>query len=162
MPNSILEQVTINLVTTLNDLTVANGHSANITFTRPLRKGRDPAPDSGVVFISGLAETEGQDVYNQLQRWLVTYEIEIYLFYSEDDTTPVDQHKANIFADITKLLMVDPQRGTPDDASGPHLAIYTFIRGFENFFDADGSFEGMTVTVDVDFRTFRNNPYQAG
>jgi len=156
MADSILEKISQNLLTTLNEMSIANGYSANILFSRPLRKGRDPLPDTGVLFLTQLQETAEQDVSNQLQRWIASYEIEIYLFFSEDLTTTVDSSKANIFADITKLLMTDAQRGVP------HLAFDTFVNGFESFMDAEGSFEGISIEFDVDFRVFRNDPYITG
>jgi len=161
LPDSILELISQNMLATLNTIRVSNGYSQDITFARPLRKGRQPDNDTGVLFITDLAEHPDQDVSNQLQRFIVQYEIEIYLFYSEYDLTPVDQEKANIFADICKALYIDAQRGAPSDAHSPHLALDTQVTGMENFFDADGGFEGMTINVLVDFRVFRNDPYLA-
>jgi len=167
MANSILEQISQNILTTLNGMTVAMGYTQDITFTRPLRKGTIPTANTGILAIAAV-KSEGQDgdtqqpIYSQLQHFMVDYELEIYIFQSDDDTTPIDTIKSNIFADCSILLMADAQRGSPADASGPHLALDTFVTGYDNFFDEDGSFEGMTVNFSVHYRVFRNNPYQAG
>lgn len=145
---SIAEYISRNIATTLNNITIDNGYNFNMTFERE-KKTNKPQHMVGVIFQEQPTETPTQEYSKQF--FSQPYEIEIPLMLSEGDDTPIDTYVNLMFADVTKALMVDPTRGS--------YAFDTYVRGFYKAEALDGSGLTISISIDIEYRTDRNNPY---
>lgn len=87
----------------------------------------------------------------------MTFNVRCHVMPSEKDTTAVDDHINKLAADVVRAV-------TNNAASDWHtmggVAINATLQPHENI-DADGSFDGVNVPVEITFRTDETNPFNA-
>ncbi|MEO6077872.1 MAG: hypothetical protein ABIP54_03730 [Candidatus Andersenbacteria bacterium] len=148
MATTIIEYIAQNILTTLSGVTTGAGYNYTIIPSRHHQIGDKPQ-HLGVIVHQG----DPQELVNSnaKQEWMAPFELECYVIQSESDTTPTDQYLNNLWGDIAKAILTDRTRGA--------YAIDTFVRKPEFFRNLDGSFEGITILVEVHYRTQLDNPF---
>ncbi len=155
MAEPIIEQIAVNVVAAINQITGANGFNQTLKATRPIRLGfedgegqkdltvlvvqRDPEEDPE-------SSTEGNPA---AKAWMQPFLCIAYVIDSDSSTTPIDTRKNRIRSDIEKKLREDPERGGN--------AWDTQIRAPESF-NLGPSATGISVVVEVFYKTSEDNP----
>lgn len=89
--------------------------------------------------------------------WNQPFFIDAYVVQADDSTTAIDAAVNSLRADIEKAVMQDPYR----QVSGTRYAVDTYIRDPQRFVTDNGAAEGITIQIDVHYRTLYTNPYTA-
>ncbi|HUT58865.1 MAG TPA: hypothetical protein VNA25_13545 [Phycisphaerae bacterium] len=138
----------------LKKITPPGYKTAGVQVVRPRRTGEKFAPQEKMIIVLQEPEQRSPDddlVGNPAAiAWRLPITCDLVVRVSEADTTPMDQ-ALNVFeADVRKALMQDEQFG--------RLAVRSELGGTE-YPDAAAGVEGVTVSIDVIYRTAINDPY---
>lgn len=154
--NPIIEQIILDVVSTIDGITTGNGYEQNLDAVRPTRQDLDdesPGTDGQVVVT--FSDPEMNDEHSAAgnpprQGWTVQLTLIAYVIPGDASTTPLDTLINRVRADIEKALQVDHTRGG--------LAINTKPAGSQKFV-AGVATSGVAVFADVDYRTSLADPY---
>ncbi len=150
MATSILEQIALNLVSTLQGITTASYENTVARVTRP---GIDPAnnqvTDKALVLAqdsSVMDDSRPQQHRRRIQTFIIQATV------VESGTTALDARLNSLIGDIEKALMVDRHRS--------NLANNTTVTSW-SFFDVDGTanMRVALINVDVEYTHLVGNPF---
>jgi len=152
----IVEQIAQALVARLETVSVAGGYETDVArVARPTKTGGYPLEDRLVVLLQDdPAEDADLEGAGSLKAWVQPFRILCFVLPSDTETTPVDTRINTLRADVEKAVRVDPTLGG--------LATDAVIRAPEGWTVRDTAFEGVTVNVDVHYRTAEDDPYAQG
>ena len=167
MPTPIVEQIAVAVETQLLTVTQANGYTLDLhAVVRPGTIGIGPdTPRDRLAVLIQLDPTEdeaknGEESHGGAinpdgpiwKHWVQPFSVSLFRLVDENDTTTAADTQFNaIRADVEKALIVDPSWGG--------LAYASFIRPCEFFVASDGAFSGVTVIVEVSYRTLEKDPF---
>jgi hypothetical protein len=140
--NPVVEQISVNVLATLQNCTVANGYGYDLAITRAKFKN-EPAHLNGVIF--QVSPDDVQDAGTQSEEWWQMYAVVVYILPTEDDETPIDTYNNACFAAIHNELQKDVTRDG--------LAVDTVPMPPLFFPPVEGEFGGMTYNFKVHYRT---------
>lgn len=148
----VCERITRNVIETLQNVSVQNGYTVDLSVQRARPQGNPPAHLLAVV-CEGDDEEQGDDEADiGSAAWIRPYEVVVYVFASALASEDLYGQIINcIRSDIHKALRVDVTRGG--------WALNTMIRGAMEFSTATDA-AGILVMFDVLYRHDLDNPYQ--
>jgi hypothetical protein len=156
---SILEQITLDIVATLQSVTVLNGYQNDLSVRRAMQ--REPVggyPDRTAVVIQGQP-TNDADATETVTGWIQPYTIDCYVVEAENSGVSRDTRINSIRADVEKALTLAKASQQRSGLSGKPLAIDTKLDDPELFLDGEGNYAGVGVQVNVQYWTALNDPY---
>jgi hypothetical protein len=151
MSTPIIEYIALNIESTINAVTTANGFNYDLTALRPKRndyKTSSPA-DLTVLIIQGAEEVIKQQD-NATHRFRQEFDLQLICLESDDAETSIDTKMNKIVSDIRKKMLEDIYRG--------NYAIDTQIAETDKFDNGQG-FTGVNIKFIVEYRTAYGNPY---
>lgn len=152
MADSIIEQIALNVVTTLQGITIANNYTRDVSqVVRPHPGVGDARQDMQIIVAQGNPSVI-EDRPQQHKQWRQPFAAICCVQELKASTTSIESRQNSIRADVEKILMVDFHRGG--------LAINTVITD-PLYADTDaGANEGIVaVNFDVIYRTLLQDPY---
>ena len=158
MSTPIVEQIALEIVARINEITEANSFNQILNAVRPTRYGftGDSAPiDLNVLVVQDDPQEDDEhaaDGYQAMKAWVQPFMLVAFVINSDDSTAALDTRLNQVRADIEKKLMEDHTRGG--------LAWDTKMRGSQRF-NSDVARTGITIAIDVMFRTDIADPYTA-
>jgi len=150
----IVEQIAEEIKATVETVTIANGYELDIgDVVRPTRTGITATPDNYGVILLQLDPARG-DLDNPgnppALSWRQPFALDLCVRPSDTVTTPIDR-LINIFsAEVVKAIMADVTRGG--------LAIDTHLDELQFMRASDGTYEGVTMFIEVIYRVAENDP----
>ncbi len=144
----VIELIALDLLETLCGVTVADGYSFDAIPERYKLHGNSPR-DLLCVLSQGVPVEDPNT--NANKTWIQPFSIDIYIAQGEDSKTDIDQLVNLRRADIEKAVTQDPYRSD--------LAFDTNVRAPELFEATNGSFAGVTVNIEVKYRTKETDPF---
>jgi hypothetical protein len=157
-PEPLVEQIAAALVAVLAAITVAAGYRTTVSgVVRPRRLEDHAAADSGIALMQDDPEEDGEleSGAGGLKMWLQPFRIHCFLQISDADTTALDTRLNRFRSDVEKAIRANPTLGG--------LATDAIVRPPESWiFKPNRSFEGVTVNVEIHYRTLENDPYTQG
>lgn len=148
MPDSRLESIAKNVLTTLQTITTANGYPHTLEVARG-KKINLPAHLRAYVFQLPPDDVEPSPI--NAEDWYQEFAVVVYVIPTEDDSVPVDEYNNAVQASIHKALMTDYTRGG--------YAINTIIRPTLFFPPEDGELAGITFLFRVHYRHKLDDPF---
>lgn len=158
MSEPIVEQIAAALKTRIEGVTVALGYMTDVVqVVRPPRASGEAAyvPKDRLVVILQDDPEEGESPEG-LKDWIQPFALLAFAQVSDQATAAVDTTLNRFAADLEKAVRTDPTFGG--------LAYDAVIRpryGWVGKNEFTG-FEGVTVNVDIHYRTTEDDPYSAG
>lgn len=159
MSNPLIEQIVLQIIDTLGDITTGNGYNQTVgTIHRPKTlQARTQATYASFDMAVTLGESTGNDEYNYAGNPPViglTQEIMLDMIYrpSKAASDAIDTVLARFEADVRRTLMQDPQINS--------LACDSDMDEPDFWANADDGTVGATVTLMVHYRIAENDPYQ--
>jgi len=147
----IIEIIAADIEKAVNAITVANGYNQILTAVRVNVEDFDDAPAvDGRVLIVQLDEEIPEKQPIQGRDVLQTFALVAFVINSDKAAGSVDTRRNQVKADIIKKLLIDPYRST--------YAIDTIIHEAV-FFKDNQSYTGVTVPVEIHYRTKHDDPY---
>lgn len=147
MTESILENISANIATTLAGVTTAAGYHQTLIVKRSRRSDfEDIAAEDFTAIVIQEAESERESPYSHTDR-AMNYLVPVILMDDDRSTLALDTLKNRVRADIEKALRVDPTRGG--------YALDTVLKPPDDFA------HGITVKFEVWYRFNENDPYSA-
>lgn len=158
MATPILEAITVILCNRIETVTVANGYQNDVRqVVRPIRMGGYSPKDRTVVVMLGDAvrdEELSNAGYPDATAWVQQYELDLLVMTSEKDPEPIDKAVGSFAADVMKAVTA-PENW--DQFEGKALKTNFVMQ--EQFITADGAYEGLTLHLEVTYRTSAIDPY---
>ncbi len=153
MANSpILEQIILDIVSNLNQVTVANGFQTDVTAARP-NPGIGNAIADGLAIVS-LGSATAEDPPSQAQQWRQEILIDCCVKQSETSSTTIDTRRVTMLADVAEALLATYTRGGLAVDTVQTQAIFSPI-------DYDAHIGFVTAVFEVVYRTAYGNGYDA-
>lgn len=149
MSASIIEQISDNVLTTLNGITTGNGYAITMTFYRPSKVIDVLGSNKGFLSLKYVDPSDKSPARHA--QWDARFEVLCATMPHDGDTTPVGTYQNAMRSAIEKALMVDPHRN--------NLALDTLPRGCEILDEINGGFDGIIVKFDVMYRTLVADPF---
>jgi hypothetical protein len=151
----VLEQIAVNILTTLNGITVAAGYNQTLSAIRSRRSDyADVPPGNNTVLLRQDDTPEEADSQrlgacdiNQLFFCIAN------VLDSDSETAAIDTRRNQVYADMKKALMLDYTRGG--------YAHNTRVLPQINIQDPEGGVTGVVAPVMINYSTQENNPYTA-
>ena len=154
MSTSVLEYIAVNVLASINAITIENGYNQILVGVRPNRDDFESiAPENGTVLIVEAPAERPEIQMDGAEEWLQPFVCMAYVIVSDGAAGSVETKYAQVVADIEKKMKIDPTRGG--------YAIDTKIRAARPFTDKKGR-SGIAVPVVVHYRTVYGNPYTKG
>lgn len=156
------EQIDLSILAAVERVTTGNGFQ--ITLSNVVRWDPDnpPAPADLLAIVSFEVDEPAADKdtpHDETpighEQWNRHYSINVYLAKLPDDQTGWPTWRNIVTAEIQKAVATDRTRG------GLAGVIDTYIHGPRPFQDANDA-TGITIDVEVRYRTAENDPYTAG
>ncbi len=154
MPRApILERIRQDVLAALRAVTKTNGYTFNCTADTRKQNGPEPR-DLLLVLYQANTNTTDTPALRRNERFQ-RFSVDCYSIIGEQDAEVIDADERlnHLQADVEKALAADRTRGG--------LAIDTHIRDPELFTHLGDATEGVTVNVDVHYRTNEDDPYKA-
>ena len=154
MTTPIIELISENIKTAVNEITVATSFNQTLTGYRPKRNDfKDVVPaDLLVLIIQGDEEEVEETVSNGVSKeWRQPYLLMALVIDSDAATTTYETRINQVKADLIKKLMTDPSRGG--------YALDTIPRPGIKIPENDYNWSGIVANFDVYYRTKINDPY---
>ena len=152
MSTPVIENIALQLVALIGQITVGNGFNQTLTAVRPKRIHLEGDINTdGTVII----EQEGAEVAvdaNEITQWRQAFTLQALVIDSDEATDPIDTRLNKVRSDIEKKLM----SGTNWKLGG--YAEGVLLRSAEKFI-ADPQVAGIAVNIDVLYSVLTNNPY---
>ncbi len=145
---SVLEKISQNVLTTLQNVTTANGYDYTIS---PIRAGLVSSPNHLEALIYQVSPEQPSDGPARLEEWVQLYAVVVYVMPYEADTTPIDVYNNAISGAMHKELMKDYTRGG--------LAIDTTILPTIYFPPYDSETAGIVFNFSVRYWTVIDDPF---
>lgn len=149
----IVEQITVNIVETLQEISEENGYDYTLTVERDKRRPPENYVDCHVIVFQLDPSLDPDNNLLQTQ-WIQPYALQVYIdIPSDENDTMIPSTRLNtITADIHKKLAEDITRGG--------LALDTTVLPWSEYLGGIGEHEGREVQFQVKYRTAWNDPYQ--
>jgi len=147
----ILERIADAVAQQLESVTAANGYNSTVSdVVRPNRAG--PVTEADALVVMSLADPEPVDeAVAGYAEWRAVFLIDLYAIASDTATAAIDT-TINIFrADVERALLADP--------TWDGHAIDSEIESPTDWMAEDGSVEGVTVRLAVNYRTPETDPF---
>ena len=146
----IVELIAQDIFGVLQTVNTTNGYSYDLVPERASMQGANPTHLLCILY--QLDPDRNDSESNGLDGWIQPFAIDVFVIPSQSDTTPVDQYKNIIYAEIYQALMQDYSR------SG--YALDTLIHSPLHFKAANGTYDGFALQPEVTYRTVKDNPFQ--
>jgi hypothetical protein len=157
MTEPILEQIALALVAVLEDIQGGSEYETTVSAVNRPTRLEDYTPTHLAIALtqSDPEEDEDQEGAGSLKMWIQPFQIHCFIQVSDKDETPIDTLANRFRADVEKAVRQDPTLGG--------LATDLRVRPPESWiFKSNRSFEGVTVNVEVHYRTLEDDPYTQG
>jgi len=154
MATPIIELISENIKTAINEITTANGYNQTLAGYRSKRIDfSDFRPENHKVLIVQADEDDADQVVQDgvAKEWAQPYMLLAIVVDSDAATTSIDTRINQVRADIQKKLMVDPTRGG--------YAIDTVLLPGEKIPENDLGYSGIVVNIVVNYRVKIEDPY---
>jgi hypothetical protein len=148
MAVTVLEQIGVNVLTTLQGVTTANGYDYQLNVSRAVYKANPKHLDA---IIYQITPDDVRDAPTMTEEWRQLYSVVVYIRPEDDDTTPVDSYNNACIGAVHKELQKDYTRGG--------LAIDTQPQPYIIFPPVEGEFGGFTYNFVVTYRTRLDDPF---
>lgn len=152
MSTPVIENIALQLVALIGQITVGNGFNQTLTPVRPKRIHLEgDITKDGTVII----DQEGAEVAtdaNEITQWRQAFTLQALVIDSDDATDPIDTRLNKVRSDIEKKLMTGTNWKLGGYAEG------VLLRSAEKFI-ADPQVAGIAVNIDVLYSVLTNNPY---
>ncbi len=171
MPEPIVEQIAANIETALLTVTIANGYQVDIAgVVRPAQFALETVSPKNLLAVIMQTDAMIDDskhlptVHNpdgrNLVHWIQPFAISLFIQTSEkaDPIEPADKLINRFRASAEKALMQDLGWANEATPTVP-LAYQSDVVYAELFEPADGGFVGVTIVLEVRYRTFEDDPY---
>ena len=145
----VIENIAVNIKTTIDEITVAEGYNQTLIALRSKRV------DFNAEALDDLTVAIFQLEADKLASAIGTYEWDQHFILmaivvdSDDSTDPIDTRRNQVKSDIIKKLRVDPSRGG--------YALDTDIAATAMF--KDEGISGVAVEIAVHYRVNEDDPY---
>jgi hypothetical protein len=147
---SIIEQIRLNVLTTLQGLVTA--HTASIII-EPARFGLpDGLVDKALVLLQGETAEQPDEIESH-KGWATTFEIYCIARPDDSTTTPIDSALNELRSQVEQALLADTSRGG--------LAIDTVVKSPSYYVHPKGAFMAVIATAEVLWRHAYYNPYSS-
>lgn len=146
----VSEIIAVNVLETVQGVTVESGYNYDLTAQRHMKSGDKRAHLNAILLQDDPREATDTKAYNTMEWWL-PFHIGVYVIPLEGDATPIDTYCNAIAADVQKALMVDRYRG--------NNALDTQIRASRLITDDELKCDIIIINVEVNYRTAEVNPY---
>jgi hypothetical protein len=147
----VCERITLNVLETLAEVSVAGGYRTDLSVERRVRGGNTPRHLLAVVHEGDDEELGDDETDNGSKAWVRPYVVQIYVLDSELTSADRYHQVLNVArADVAKALARDNTRGG--------WAYRTEIRGPVELDDPNDA-GGVLVYFDVHYRHDEMNPY---
>jgi hypothetical protein len=158
MPDPIIEQLALAVVSELSNVTEANGYAITLSSViREPRQGVDPQHLMTIIstdFEGDIEEIHGQG--NVVLEIPVVFSATVYVTPSDDDPTVIDRLLHQAWADITKAMAANWH----DDSSEiSTLAREWHVLSPVRFSAAEGAFDGVMCRYSAMVRILESDPY---
>jgi hypothetical protein len=153
MADTILEQITQDIIDTINTVTVLAGYENDLVCERAVRP-YNTVRDRLVVVSLGDPEL-GASNSDKAVAWRQTYNLACYASEPEESDVPLDRRLGTMQADIEKALRVDHNRG----ALAVDTALLGSVRTDDPSSSSDEQMAELAVLVSVHYRTLEADPY---
>lgn len=155
MTTPISEFIAANMLTTVNGVTVANGYNQNIVVKRPGRIDYDTGtPKNLLGLVYQTDRVRISPAAHHVYFWRQSFHIEIFALADDRSAVTIDTALNTIAADIEKAVRVDITRG--GYAEQTHLDAVVF--GDTD----DGTITAVQITVSVDYKVLKTDPFTKG
>ena len=145
----ILEEIAVNLLDTINAITVANGWNQTLTAIRPKRVNLiDEITKDLTVIIQQENPAKGQETNSTIE-WDQPFALQAIVIDSDAATETIDTRLNTIMADIEKKVNEDITRG--GYARDQRMADPVIFGG--------PKFTGIAVNIVVTYRTVYGDPF---
>ena len=148
----IIEQIAVELLTTLGGVTTGAGYGQTLSVSRPKKKPFEPLNNKALLYQTGWTKDEENAPAGRYQ-WWAHFSLEVYCMPNDTDTTAIDTYLNSIAADVAKALRVDYQRS--------NKAIDTIIEEPSFFVHVNSGFDGAMCNFSVRYRTLQDDPFSA-
>lgn len=147
----VIENIAADILASINEITTGNGFNQTLAGKRPAAIDYLNADwDDLDVLITQVNSTEEDKPLNTMTR-NQHFDIMAIIINAETSAVTIDTRLNQVFADIEKKMMEDPQRAT--------LAIDTEVHDAVFFKDDAGGLTGVNIDVSVIYRTTLLDPY---
>lgn len=153
MPDSIKELIALNILDTINDIKIEDGYNYEYLAVRSRRNNfSDISPkDLTVIVKQADEEIEGEEIQS------ITMDQPFLLMAividPDEETNSIESRRNKVEADIKKKILEDKNRGG--------FAIKTDMLPAREFDEGKG-FQGISVNINVEYRTQYNDPNVKG
>ena len=151
MAEPIIEQIAAKIAAKLATITVAAGYQQTVAgVVRPSRYASPVTMQNNLVILSQLdpAEISGPLMF---KTWRQPFAADLCLRPSDASSTALDLLANRFRADVEKVFM--------SNRTWDGLAINSSVGAPKNWLNEDSGFEGLTVMLNVDYRTRELDPY---
>lgn len=151
---SVRENIYLNLKTTLEGVTVANGYRNTIQSVQRIKQDAQVTVSIPAVVIAAGDERE-DPAPDPLVTCVMTVYLLVYTRDDPDDSNPADTRVNSLLSDIKKALQVDNTMGG--------YALDTNTRGNAPFDTEDAQANvGIIIEVEIVYEHLRSDPEQTG
>lgn len=151
MSEPIIELIAANIETVVNTITAGNGYNYNLTAKRPKRIDflTESWNNLDVIIQQTSAAAKDSEYSHPYKTYTITFMLVAIVVGSDSDSFSIDTQKNKIAADIEKAIMADRTRG--GYAMDSNITEINFI--------TDDDAGGVSLLLEVEYRTIYDNPY---
>lgn len=151
----ITELITLDVIAALKSIRVSNGYSFDAIVEREEPKRGNTIQPSSVIVREG-EEDPLDSPGTGIHEWNKPLYIECYAVETDDSTTAAKQRANGMNADVIKALRAN------NGWTRNGLAVDTLVRSPRQILPENGGYYGVSVQIDVHYRTNENDPYTQG
>ena len=151
----IIEDIAANILTTVNGVKTGVGYNQTVVVKRPSRVDYDS--EAAADDLEGLVyQTSRERLTGEMNSytWRQSFDIVVFALNDDGSAVTIDTRLNQIAEDISKALRVDVRRNS--------TALYTDIEAVEFIVADDGSISAVRLTITVDYRVLKSDPYTQG
>lgn len=155
MSNTVRENIFLNIKTTLEGITIANGYANTLASVQRWKQQGNPTKSSPTVIISAGAETKTPARSYNLTHCTLGVMLDVWVREAESSTSDSEVILNSLLGDIEKAINVDITRGG--------YARDTRIMSVANFETVDGEPKcGLIIELEIIYAHKQTDPYTKG
>lgn len=148
----IVEQIAQAILSRLDSISVSNGYSFDIVnAVRPTRFNGYSPEHLMLVLEQGDPDVDYENSEFGFIAWSQPFFIHCFVRPADTSSVVTDTIINTLRSDVEKAIMIDP--------TWSGLASGTFVQSPQGWSYPDGSFEGVTVNVEVKYKTLSGDPF---
>ncbi len=161
---TVVELIAREIKRRLERIKIANGYTFNnCGVTRPDRLGVEVNPADGLIVLAQQDSVRNEDLSlpgnPPATAYTVTFEIHCFVRLSDKKLTEYQSTQSDRSSQLIKALTTEAT-DTGRWFTWVEKAIDTQLGDIKNFSVGDGDHNGITLTIEVTYRTDENDPYQ--